>query len=108
MIWSVAAWELYKYTGDKEWLQYAFEVIRNSAQDDQFTLKDPTTGLSGESKVISTGENNLILVGCSRQIFISRFAWEQMPYIVETYGILAEMAAELGKDASIFQQQPML
>ncbi len=43
--WSVAAWELYKYTGNQQWLSYAFEVIQNSAIDDRYVVYDPHTGL---------------------------------------------------------------
>ncbi|MEI3341503.1 MAG: hypothetical protein V8R52_04445 [Coprobacter fastidiosus] len=72
MIWSVAAWELYKYTGDKEWLQYAFEVIRNSAQDDQFTLKDPTTGLfEGRAKLSRLEKNNLSSDAAGRYLSVA-------------------------------------
>ena len=28
MIWAVAAWELYKVTGDKDWLQQAYMIIK--------------------------------------------------------------------------------
>jgi hypothetical protein len=105
MIWSVAAWELYKYTGDKEWLQYAFEVIRNSAQDDQFTLKDPTTGLfRGEQSYLDWREQSYPRWMQPADIYQSLCLGTNAVHC-RTYGILAEMAAELGKDASIFQQQ---
>ena len=34
MIWAVAAFELYKVTGDLDWLKQAFEIVRNSIEDD--------------------------------------------------------------------------
>ena len=34
MIWAVAAYELYKVTGDVEWLKFAYPVIKRSMEDD--------------------------------------------------------------------------
>lgn len=57
MIWAVAAYEIYKVTGDKEWLHEAYEVVKNSIEDDQQTAFDPTTGLmKGESSFLDWRE----------------------------------------------------
>ncbi|GAA4840259.1 CBM35 domain-containing protein [Algivirga pacifica] len=32
--WALAAWELYKVTGDQEWLREAYEIIKNTVEDD--------------------------------------------------------------------------
>lgn len=57
IIWAVAAWELYKATGDKEWLQQAFEIIRNSIDDDLENVYDAKTGLvKGESTFLDWRE----------------------------------------------------
>lgn len=45
VIWAVAAWEVYKITGDKDWLDYIFPIIRNSLMDDLFVVRDDATGL---------------------------------------------------------------
>jgi hypothetical protein len=34
VIWAVAAWEIYKATGDKNWLRQAYLIIKNSIDDD--------------------------------------------------------------------------
>lgn len=53
VVWSLAAWEIYKYTGDREWLEKAFEIVRNSLDDDSKTIIDPSTGLiRGESSFL--------------------------------------------------------
>ena len=50
MIWSVAAWEVYKATGNQDWLEKAYEIIRLSIEDDIHNIYDPETGLvKGES-----------------------------------------------------------
>lgn len=33
-IWAVAAWEVYKVTGDQEWLDYIYPIIHNTLLDD--------------------------------------------------------------------------
>lgn len=105
IVWSIAAWELYKYTGDQEWLRYAFEVIRNSAQDDQFTLKDPATGLfRGEQSYLDWREQSYPRWMQPVDIYQSLCLGTNAVHY-RMYGILSEMAAELGKDPKVFEQQ---
>lgn len=57
MIWAVAAWELYKATGDKNWLREAYAIIKNSVEDDLHTIYDPHTGMvKGESSFLDWRE----------------------------------------------------
>lgn len=57
MIWAVAAWELYKVTGDEDWLKESFVIIKNSLDDDLNTLYDPQTGMvKGESSFLDWRE----------------------------------------------------
>ncbi len=57
MIWATAAWEIYKATGDKEWLQQAFTIIKNSLDDDFNNAYDSKTGLvKGESSFLDWRE----------------------------------------------------
>ncbi|MCP9750998.1 trehalase family glycosidase [Ferruginibacter sp. HRS2-29] len=56
-IWSVAAWEIYKATGDKDWLKLAYEIIRNTMEDDLKNSFDKETGLfRGESSFLDWRE----------------------------------------------------
>lgn len=58
-IWTVAAWEVYKVTGDKEWLRFAFDVARRSLLTDEQTVYDPATGLvRGETSFIDWREQS--------------------------------------------------
>lgn len=43
--WVVAAWDVYKATGDRSWLGYMYDVSRNTIEDDRLVLYDNTTGL---------------------------------------------------------------
>lgn len=57
MIWAVAAWEIYLVTGDKGWLEQAYEIVKNSIDDDMQNVYDSTTGLvKGESSFLDWRE----------------------------------------------------
>ena len=57
MIWAVAAWELYNATGDKDWLQQAYQIIKKSIDDDIENVYDETTGMvKGESSFLDWRE----------------------------------------------------
>ncbi len=66
MIWVVAAWEIYKVTGDYNWIQTIYPVIKASFADDFVTVYDPQTGLvMGESSFIDC-VIKVIRNGCNR------------------------------------------
>lgn len=57
IIWAVAAWELYKTTGDKAWLKQANAIITSSLEDDLKNAYDKETGLfKGESSFLDWRE----------------------------------------------------
>lgn len=57
MIWAVAAFEIYKVTGNREWLKLIYPIIRNSVEDDLKTVIDNETGLvKGESSFLDWRE----------------------------------------------------
>ncbi|MBI2729427.1 MAG: glycogen debranching protein [Sphingobacteriales bacterium] len=57
MIWAVAANEVYKATGDKDWLQLAYTIIKNSIEDDMHNVYDAETGMvKGESSFLDWRE----------------------------------------------------
>ena len=48
--WALAAWEIYKTTGDLDWLKTAYSIIKNSVEDDYKVIRSAQTGMySGES-----------------------------------------------------------
>ncbi len=56
-IWAVAAWEIYKVTGDSNWLEYIYPIIKRSLEDDILVSLDPQTGLlRGESSYLDWRE----------------------------------------------------
>ncbi|RDC66429.1 alpha-L-rhamnosidase-related protein [Adhaeribacter pallidiroseus] len=57
IVWALAAWELYLITGDDQWLQDAYQIIKNSLEDDLRNVYDPITGLfHGESSFLDWRE----------------------------------------------------
>ncbi|MDE6527754.1 MAG: hypothetical protein K2L78_01745, partial [Muribaculaceae bacterium] len=58
-IWGVAAFEVYKTTGDTAWLKKIYPVIKNSLEDDYKTIYDAKTGLvHGETSFIDWREQS--------------------------------------------------
>ncbi|GAA4805642.1 hypothetical protein GCM10023231_38510 [Olivibacter ginsenosidimutans] len=57
VVWAIAAWEVYKVTGDEAWLKTSYEIVRNTLEDDQVNAFDPRTGLMhGESTFLDWRE----------------------------------------------------
>lgn len=57
MIWAVAAYEIYKVTGDSLWLKTIYPIIRRSVEADLQTAFNPKTGLvKGESSFLDWRE----------------------------------------------------
>lgn len=58
-IWTVAAWEVYKVTGDRDWLKFSCEVAKRSLETDAAAIYDRTTGLvRGETSFIDWREQS--------------------------------------------------
>ncbi len=102
MVWTLAAWEVYKVTGDRGWLKKAYNIARNSAMDDLRTLVDPETGLfHGESTFLDWREQTYPRWMDPKDIFQSEdLGTNAVQY--ETYRILAKMAGLMGKSPALY------
>ncbi len=108
MTWALAAWEVYKVTGDRAWLEYIWRVIGNSASDDLETAFNPQTGLFyGESSFLDWREQTYPEWMDPKDIYQSHSLGTNAVHY-ETYRILARMAAVLGEDASIYEKTAAL
>lgn len=58
MIWTVAAWELYKVTGDKSWLEKVYPVVVNSLEKDAKTVMSENGLIKGETSFIDWREQS--------------------------------------------------
>lgn len=57
IVWVIAAWEIYKVTGDESWLRQIYPIVKNTLDDDYKTLYNPQTGLyRGESSFLDWRE----------------------------------------------------
>ncbi|MFA6597456.1 MAG: hypothetical protein WCS69_07015 [Ignavibacteriaceae bacterium] len=100
MTWALAAWEIYKVTGDKDWLQKSFAIIKNSALADLETVRDKQTGLfNGESSFLDWREQTYPLWMDPKVIYTSKNLGTNAVHF-QTYKILTAMASELHESPS--------
>ncbi|MDE6179397.1 MAG: hypothetical protein K2F86_09545 [Duncaniella sp.] len=58
-IWCAAAWEVYKVTGDRKWLEYIYPIMKRSLETDREAFYDTATGLvRGETSFIDWREQS--------------------------------------------------
>lgn len=94
--WALAAWEVYKTTGDKEWLQKAYTIIKNSAADDYKTIRNAQTQLySGESSFLDWREQTYPKWMSNMDIYVSQNLGTNVVHY-QTHQILSKMARLLG------------
>ncbi|MDE6576801.1 MAG: hypothetical protein K2J82_08605 [Muribaculaceae bacterium] len=58
MIWTVAAWEIYKVTGDKKWLETVYPVVIRSIAKDMKTVVSEKGLVKGETSFIDWREQS--------------------------------------------------
>ncbi len=99
MIWATAAWEIYTATGDEAWLREAYEIIRNSVEDDRLNAYDPQTGLvRGESSFLDWREQTYPKWMQPADIYASMNLGTNAVHF-QANQVLAAMAAQLGQPA---------
>lgn len=58
MVWVLAAWEIYKVTGDRAWLQKVYPVVERSFAKDEKTVMSPRGLVKGETSFIDWREQS--------------------------------------------------
>ncbi len=97
MIWAVAAWELYKVTGERSWLEYIYPVIVNSFADDFQTVYGTESGLvRGETSFIDWREQSYPRWMQTADIYKSEALGTSVVH-AEALHVLSLIASELGK-----------
>lgn len=100
MVWALAAWEVYKVTGDTAWLRQSYQIIKNSAMDDEQNIDDPITGLvHGETSFMDWREQSYPRWMQPVDIFNSECLSTNAVHY-ETNIILAKMSKILGDSVS--------
>ena len=103
--WALAAWEIYKTTGDTEWLKSSYEILKNTIDDDNKTIYNPATGMyRGESSFLDWREQTYPKWMDNRDIYISENLGTNAVHY-EARRILASMGRILGKDVKQYDQQ---
>lgn len=97
MIWAAAAYEVYKVTGDNEWLAYIYPVIKNSLEDDLAAgLYDAKTGLvRGETSFIDWREQSYPKWMQTADIYQSQALGTSVVH-ARAWKVLSEIAEALG------------
>ncbi|MFN5333685.1 MAG: glycogen debranching protein [Bacteroidota bacterium] len=104
-VWVLAAWELYKVTGDKDWLSLSFEIVKNTLEDDDKVLFDPTTGLyKGESSFLDWREQTYPRWMNNADIYMSQNLGTNVLHY-QANKIAGMMAKELGQSAVFFERR---
>lgn len=105
MIWTVAAWEIYKVTGDKKWLETVYPVVERSIEKDAATVLSDKGLIKGETSFIDWREQSYPKWMQTVDISQSEAMGTNVLYAVALH-CASEMATELGKtkEAAEFQK----
>ena len=99
IVWAIAAWELYKATGDRDWLEQAYTIIKNSIDDDIVNAQDEVTGMMrGESSFLDWREQTYPKWMQPADIFESKCLGTNAVHYKANM-VLSEMAGLLNKAA---------
>lgn len=96
MIWVVAAWEVYKATGDKKWIEQIFPVVEKSLACDSKTAIGPDGLVMGETSFIDWREQSYPRWMQTADIYCSEALGTSVVH-VEALRTAAKMARMLGK-----------
>ncbi|MCH5220214.1 MAG: hypothetical protein J1F20_06545 [Muribaculaceae bacterium] len=102
MIWAVAAYELYKVTGDKDWLRYLYDVVKASLEKDALTVMSPNGLVQGETSFIDWREQSYPKWMQTADIYDSESLSTSVVHAAAMQ-VLAKAALELGH-ADVSQQ----
>ncbi len=58
MVWVLAAYEIYKYTGDRNWLETVYPIAVRSLEKDEATVMSPAGLVKGETSFIDWREQS--------------------------------------------------
>ncbi len=103
--WVLAAWEIFKVTGDKAWLQEVYPIVKNTLEDDYKTVFDPSTGLfSGESSFLDWREQTYPKWMNNMDIYVSQNLGTNAVHY-QAHRILAQMAQLIGEPFDLYQNR---
>lgn len=89
--WALAAWEIYRVTGDMDWLTTSHEILKNTLEDDYQNLKSETGLYRGESSFLDWREQTYPKWMDNRDIYVSENLGTNVVHY-QAHVILAKMA----------------
>lgn len=98
-IWTLAAFEIYKVTGDRAWLDYIYPIVRRSLADDSLTLISSDGLVMGETSFIDWREQSYPRWMQTADIYRSEALGTSVVHS-QAWRTLAEMASILGDKAT--------
>lgn len=108
VVWAVAAWEVYKVLGDKEWLRYAYEVVRNSVEDDRLVLLDPSLQLMHGMRSFAGDEMMSYPKWMQPKDVFESMSLSTNVLFAQTFYILSDMGDELDVDTDYLEMAKRL
>ncbi len=96
MVWVLAAWEVYKVTGDRKWLEKVYPIALSSIEKDEKTVMSSRGLVKGETSFIDWREQSYPRWMQTADISQSEAMGTNVMYAA-ALNATAEMAAELGK-----------
>ena len=103
--WALGAWEIYKVTGDLEWLKTAYTVIKNTLDDDYKTIRDEETSMyRGESSFLDWREQTYPKWMSNMDIYVSENLGTNVVHY-QAHKILVEMAKLLGEPSEEYEKR---
>lgn len=96
MVWTIAAWEIYKATGEKDWLKTVFPVVERSLAKDSRTIYSENGLVKGETSFIDWREQSYPKWMQTVDISQSEAMGTNVMYAA-ALKCASEMASELGK-----------
>lgn len=104
VVWAIAAWEIYKVTGDRAWLKEAYDIIDATLKDDIAVVYDRTYSLMhGEQSYLDWREQTYPRWMQPADIYGSMCLGTNVVF-AQAFEIMARMAGELGHDAVSYRK----
>lgn len=96
MVWALAAWEIYKVTGSRAWLEKVYPIVARSVAKDALTVRSPKGLVMGETSFIDWREQSYPRWMQTADIARSEAMGTNVVHAA-ALDILSKMAAALGK-----------
>jgi len=95
-IWAIAAYEVYKVTGDRKWLKYIYPIIKRSLETDAATIYSPTGLVKGETSFIDWREQSHPKWMQTVDVYNTETLSTSIVH-AQAWKVLSEIATDLGK-----------